>query len=189
MTEQISDQSDSSAHHGEAEFIPTARSEMTEGIGWMIFGLAILIGSVLMDRLEAQNINPYTIPGLLPGLLGIVMTVLGFLVFIRKWTRFKGVRDSRTSLPYDKRSALKRMLLVLVICIVFCVVLLGRGLPYWLSGGIFVTVCILLLDNTTTNLEKGRFTPKNTLKAAAIGFIAALVITLVFEQIFMVRLP
>jgi hypothetical protein len=189
MTEQISDQPDSSAPRGETEFKPTARSEMAEGIGWMIFGMAILIGSVLMDRLEAQNINPYTIPGLLPGLLGIVMTVLGFLVFIRKWTRFKGIQDSMPSLPYDKRTALKRMLLVLAICIVFCIGLLGKGLPYWLSGGIFVTVCILALDNTTKNPKKSRFTPKKIFMAAAIGFVAALVITLVFEQIFMVRLP
>jgi hypothetical protein len=63
MTEQISNQFDSSASQSEAEFTPTARSEMTEGIGWMLFGIAILIASLRMDRLEAQDINPYTIPG------------------------------------------------------------------------------------------------------------------------------
>jgi len=31
----------------------------------MALGIAILIGSVTMDRLEKQGINPYTIPGLL----------------------------------------------------------------------------------------------------------------------------
>ena len=30
-----------------------------------------------MDRLEQQHINPYTVPGLLPGLLGIAMILLG----------------------------------------------------------------------------------------------------------------
>ena len=40
-----------------------------------------------MDRLEAQHINPYTVPGLLPGLLGLVMILLGVLLALRSWGR------------------------------------------------------------------------------------------------------
>ena len=43
--------------------------------------------SFAMDRLEAQHINPYTVPGLLPGLLGIVMILLGGLLALRSWRR------------------------------------------------------------------------------------------------------
>lgn len=155
----------------------------------MALGLAILIGSVLMDRLKEQDINPYTIPGLLPGLLGIAMTLLGFLVFIRKWTRFKGAATARAPVSFDKRAAMNRMLLVLGVCVIFCAGLLGRGLPYWLTGGIFVTACILLLDNKPSQAGEGRFTPKKISKAVVIGFISSIAITLVFEQIFMIRLP
>ena len=52
-----------------------------------MFGFAVLVLSLRMDRLEAQNINPYTIPGLLPGLLGIVMLGLGILLGVRSWRR------------------------------------------------------------------------------------------------------
>ncbi|MFA9440225.1 tripartite tricarboxylate transporter TctB family protein [Uliginosibacterium sp. sgz301328] len=162
---------------------------MTEGLGWMVLGIAILIGSLLMDRLEEQDINPYTIPGLLPALLGIAMTALGFLVFIRKWTRFKGVVAARAPLSVDKRTAMNRMLLVLGICVIFCAGLLGRGLPYWLTGGVFVTACILLLDNRRRAAGEGRFTSGKIVRAAVIGFVASIAITLVFEQIFMIRLP
>src|ERR1700755_2922493 len=69
----------------EAEDVAGFRSDFVFAIGWMGLGIAILIGSVMMDRLEKQGINPYTIPGLLPGLLGIAMMILGALLAIRSW--------------------------------------------------------------------------------------------------------
>ena len=45
----------------------------------IVLGVAVLIGSFTMDRLERQGVNPYTVPGLLPGLLGIAMMGLPFL--------------------------------------------------------------------------------------------------------------
>jgi hypothetical protein len=79
------------------------------------------------------------------------------------------------------------MLLVLGLCFAFCVGLLGRGLPFWLTGGTFVTICILALDN----IKKGqkRLAPNKIALAMLAGCLAGLVITLVFERIFMVRLP
>src|SRR6266853_6893374 len=69
----------------ESEDRASLRSDFLSAVGWMGLGIAILIGSVTMDRLEKQDINPYTIPGLLPGLLGIVMTILGALLAARSW--------------------------------------------------------------------------------------------------------
>lgn len=50
-----------------------ARNDLRDAIGWIVFGLVVLVGSVTMDRLERQHINPYTVPGLLPGILGLAM--------------------------------------------------------------------------------------------------------------------
>src|SRR5712672_4139293 len=71
----------------ETEDVAHLRSDFLSALGWMALGIAILIGSVMMDRLEKQGINPYTIPGLLPGLLGIAMTILGALLAARSWRR------------------------------------------------------------------------------------------------------
>src|SRR6266702_7159605 len=68
-----------------AEDLAALRSDFLSALGWMALGIAILIGSVMMDRLEKQGINPHTIPGLLPGLLGIAMTILGALLAGRSW--------------------------------------------------------------------------------------------------------
>ncbi|MGZ5216544.1 MAG: hypothetical protein ACXWKD_10145, partial [Caldimonas sp.] len=64
-----------------------AATDLRGGLGWVVFGGAVLIGSLRMDRLEAQHINPYTVPGLLPALLGIVMVLLGVLLVVRSWRR------------------------------------------------------------------------------------------------------
>src|ERR1700730_10038481 len=69
----------------EPEAIASLRSDFLSALGWMGLGIAILIGSVTMDRLQKQGINPYTVPGLLPGLLGIAMTILGALLGLRSW--------------------------------------------------------------------------------------------------------
>ena len=61
-----------------------AASELRGGLAWTVFGIAVLALSWRMDRLEAQHINPYTVPGLLPGLLGIVMVLLGGLLVLAK---------------------------------------------------------------------------------------------------------
>src|SRR3954451_4116302 len=93
-----------------------ARSDLHGAIGWTVLGIAILIGSIRMDRLESQNINPYTVPGLLPGLLGIAMTLLGALLAWRSW-RLGGARrlerDTAEAGPAMHGAAARRLALVI----------------------------------------------------------------------------
>src|SRR5262245_23037964 len=63
------------------------RSDLKDSIGWIALGVAVLVASLRMDRLEQQNINPVTVPGLLPGLLGLAMIVLGGVLALRSWRR------------------------------------------------------------------------------------------------------
>src|SRR4051812_48708210 len=62
---------------GADEEAASPRADLKDAVAWMAFGIAVLVGSITMDRLEKQNINPVTVPGLLPGLLGIAMILLG----------------------------------------------------------------------------------------------------------------
>src|SRR6516162_5019506 len=43
----------------------TPRGDLKDAACWIAFGVAVLVGSITMDRLEQQHINPYTVPGLL----------------------------------------------------------------------------------------------------------------------------
>jgi hypothetical protein len=163
------------------------RSDFLSAIGWIGLGVAILIGSVTMDRLEKQGINPYTIPGLLPGLLGVAMTILGALLAARSWRPhlFSSTADAA---PAD-RGERKRLLLVLGLCLGFGIGLVGHGLPFWLAAAIFVTTAILCLQYQNRKSAGEKTSLRMLLRTAAIGLGAGLIITLVFQEIFLVRLP
>jgi hypothetical protein len=171
---------------GEPGALADLRSDFLSALGWMGLGIAILIGSVTMDRLENQDINPYTIPGLLPGLLGIAMTILGALLGLRSWRPHLLASGNRA--PVD-RAELKRLLLVLGLCLAFGVGLVGHGLPFWLAAAIFVTVAILSLQYQQRKSAGERLNLRRLVTTAAIGLGAGAVITLVFQEIFLVRLP
>ena len=168
------------------EDLAALRSDFLSAIGWMGLGIAILIGSVTMDRLEKQGINPYTIPGLLPGLLGIAMTILGALLAARSWRPYLLASASKTPV---NRAEQMRILLVLGLCLAFGVVLVGHGLPFWLAATIFVTTAILSLQYQARKSTGAPLTLRQFATAAAIGLGAGIAITIVFQEIFLVRLP
>jgi uncharacterized membrane protein YhaH (DUF805 family) len=175
-----------SSHHPEAAV--GQRSDFLSAIGWMTLGMAILIGSVMMDRLEDQDINPYTIPGLLPGLLGIAMMILGALLAIRSW-RAAPFRPAATTDTSTTRAGRKRLALVLGLCLAFGVGLVGHGLPFWLTVVVFVTASILSLQYQQGPALKSPIGLRQFATATAIGLGAGIAITLIFQDFFLVHLP
>jgi uncharacterized membrane protein YhaH (DUF805 family) len=178
--------SSTSSHSPEVAVSP--RTDFLSAIGWMTLGIAILVGSVMMDRLEDQDINPYTIPGLLPGLLGIAMSVLGALLAIRSW-RARPFHPVETTDTLTSHAGRKRLTLVLGLCLAFGVGLVGHGLPFWLAVVIFVTTSILSLQY----LQQPAIEPPMQLRqfaaTAAIGLGAGIAITIIFQDVFLVHLP
>jgi hypothetical protein len=170
----------------EQEEVASLRSDFLSALGWMALGIAILIASVRMDRLENQDINPYTIPGLLPGLLGIAMTILGALLAARSWRPHLLAFANRAPV---NRAEQKRILLVLGLCLAFGVGLVGHGLPFWLAAAIFVTVAIVSLQYRERKSSGEKLSLRRFITAAAIGLGAGAAITVVFQEIFLVRLP
>jgi uncharacterized membrane protein YhaH (DUF805 family) len=166
----------------------TPRSDFWQGVGWMVLGAAVLIASVTMDRLEQQNINPYTVPGLLPGLLGIAMILLGAVVAVRSWRR-GAFAEPRRPFTGHQRETRKRAWLVVALCSVYSVVLVGHGLPFWAASSIFVTGSILILQRMSQDPQERRLTPRFLLKALVIGVLAAVLTQVTFQDLFLVRLP
>lgn len=162
------------------------RADLIGGVAWMALGLAILVASLRMDRLENQGVNPYTVPGLLPGLLGIAMMILGGLLAIRAW-RTGGF--GRSAAAGGGTAMRNRLLLVLGLCLTFGIVLVGHGLPFWLAAAVFVTVAILALQQAQRRAAGEKLTPRAALVAAVIGLGAGGAITLVFQELFLVHLP
>jgi hypothetical protein len=157
------------------------RNDLAEGLGWLVLGGAVLIGSVTMDRLQSQGVQPYAAPGLLPGLLGIALFLFGLLFTLRG-------RGSRPDAPRGQGTRSRRLVLVLALCLVFGVGLVGHGLPFWAASALFVTVSILVLQSTEQP-GAGRLHPRQLATAALIGLGAGFGVTLLFQDLFLVRLP
>jgi len=164
-----------------------AAAELRGGLAWTVFGIAVLALSLRMDRLEAQHINPYTVPGLLPGLLGIVTILLGGLMALRSWRRGgRFVGGPRFAMSGETA---RRLSLVIGLIVAYTVVLLGRGLPFWLGATIYVSASIVLLQAPQRAAERRGLTTRELLVALAIGLASGWIITWVFQDAFLVRLP
>jgi hypothetical protein len=173
------------ANAPQAESVGThPRDDVIGGLLWMLFGMVILVASWRMDRLEAQDINPYTIPGLVPGLLGLGMMFFAALMLARGW-RNGGLQATSPALD-EAKTAYGRLALALALCVGYAVVLLGR-VPFWLAASLFVSVSIFVLRfgelRARAQLVRGAIT------AVVIGIGSGALITTVFEKIFLVRLP
>ena len=167
---------------GAAEEGSSARADIVDAAGWLVLGGAVLAGSVLMDRLERQDVPAYTAPGLLPGLLGILLLTLGAVLLVRSLRRGVEGAGAAGALTNLLGPAPGRALLVMGLCVVFGAVLLGHELPFWAAAAMFVTTMIVLLRRGGGGLRSGA-------SALAIGLEAGFAITAVFQQIFLVRLP
>jgi Tripartite tricarboxylate transporter TctB family len=122
-----------------------------------------------MDRLERHGAALYTAPGLVPGLLGLVLLVLGVVL---------AARNRAVTLP-SPGFRWGNTPLVLVLCLGYAVGLVGRA-PFWLATFIFVTTFIAIFEY-----------PSRRRMALAPVYAAAtsLVVTYLFETVFLVRLP
>jgi hypothetical protein len=165
------------------------------GLIWVAFGGAVVYGSWAMDRLQSMGIPPATAPGVVPGLLGIGIIIFGLILLVRREPATAGAEETAASAkaPAGMPAALgdelhwKRGALSWALCMTYGAVLLGGGLPYWVLTAAFLFLHILLLDET----EQVPAVPtlRRLATAAVIAPAVATVVMLVFQRIFLVRLP
>jgi hypothetical protein len=63
---------------------------MAVALGWIALGVAIAIGAFRMDRLAHLNVEPWSAPGLVPGVLGVLIAVFGALLAGRERAAARG---------------------------------------------------------------------------------------------------
>ena len=164
------------------------RADLKDALGWTAFGIAVLAGSITMDRLEHQHINPVTVPGLLPGLLGIAMILLGAVLGLRSVGR--GALAQALPAPGAlEREQRRRVWITVVLCTVYGVLLVGHGIPFWIASWIFVSTSILVFRRLSRDPSERQLGARAWIQSLVIGLLASAVTWLVFEKLFLVRLP
>lgn len=160
----------------------TARSDLVGGACWVAFGLAIVIEALRMDRFTAMGATLYTMPGLVPGLFGSVLVVLGLVLAWRGWRRRAGEPARHAGDAAAPPLLNRRVLIMLGLTLLYAAVLVGR-VPFTVATCLFVAAFTLVF----TPAEAG--TARRVIVAAVSAVATTAVIVLVFEQVFLVRLP
>ena len=165
-----------------------AHGDVLFGILWTGLGLAIAIASWRMDRLEGQGIEPYSAPGLVPGVLGGILAAFGLVLTLRRCPvpgpgdapPDEGAGEAGTAEPW-------RVGLALLLCLGFGIGLLGHGPPFWLAAFLFVFLAILLFE--APERWRAGTLGRGALAALLIAGGASAAVTGVFQTLFLVRLP
>jgi hypothetical protein len=170
---------------------PVQPADFLFGLFWAVLGASIAWGSYTMDRLERQGVEPYAVPGLVPGLLGMLLLVFGLVLALRGW---RGREQPATTGPDEGASDTAggkaepwRTGLALLLTLGFVLGLLGQGPPFWLAAFLFVFLAIALFE-----LPERRANG-TLLRGLGLAFVvaacAAAAVTFVFQEVFLVRLP
>lgn len=161
---------------------------MRVALGWVVLGVAIAVGGWRMDRLERMNIEPWSAPGLLPGVLGVLIALFGALLAWRE-RHPQPTEGGAPPTPDDGagHGGLGRAAAVLVLAVGWTLAALGRGLPFLATSSVLVAAWIALLRwdewRASGTLVRGLG------KAVTIAVLACTAIALLFEDVFLVRLP
>jgi hypothetical protein len=145
------------------------KSDLVQGAVWALGGGVIVYASWTMDRLERHGAALYTAPGLVPGLLGLVLVVLGVVLALRN----KAAPVPAAAIRWGNTPW------VLVLCVGYAIGVVGR-LPFWLATFLFVTAFIAIFEYPVR---------RRMALAPVYGAATSLVVTYLFESVFLVRLP
>jgi len=156
------------------------KADFFTSIFLFLLGLIVFIISIRMPTFKELGANPYSAPGIVPGILGVILLFMSAILFIRSVIR-KGykIRLSSQGLKlFFKNNSIQRFLIALFLS-VFYVILLGK-INYFLLTGIYIFLFIWSFELKT----------KKTLFFALLeAVLIAACISYVFRYLFLVTLP
>ena len=173
------------------------------------FGGFVVWEAARMPRFEHLAVNPYTVPGLVPVFLGGAILLFGLVMLTRSVVakRLDVAADERTTdeapgdgealdpgaepltaaAPPDRSGeSLRRLLITLGLTLGYAGGLVGR-LPFSLATFVFVFAFITIFD--WPKAAAAQRTVRLFLTAGVQALLVAVAVTLVFERLFLVRLP
>ena len=165
-----------------------AKADFVTGLVLIALGIGAFVESWRMPRLENLGVNPYTVPGIVPGILAVMILLLGAILAIRAtaaggW-RLSLTREAAAGLA--RNPAARRFLLAIALCCGYAAGLIG-AVPFWAATFVFVLLFIIVFE-WQSGTESAR-----RLRGIAIALIEAVlvatVVTGVFQYVFLVRLP
>jgi hypothetical protein len=164
------------------------RADFVTSIFWVLFGAYILFEAIGMPTMAERGQGAFSAPGIVPGFLGLMITLLGLAMLLRAILQ----KDFRLGLSMDKlkdffsTGATRRISLTILICALYGLGFIGR-MPYWLATALFIVIFIVAFD---WDFRKSFLEQRGqAIKIFLIAGITSAVVTLVFQYLFLVNLP
>lgn len=146
---------------------------------WVVLGIAVVVAAWRTERMAAQGVQWFAAPGFVPGLLGLAIAFAGLQLTLRAW---------RSAPATAEKAPNWRVLgVTLLLCLGFAGVVLGHGPSFGLAAGVYLFAHVALLQ--WRERRAAGQTLRGLIVAAAVAVGGGVMVPLVFEQIFLVRLP
>lgn len=164
-----------------------ARYDFVSALVLIVFGLVVLVESLRMDRLENLNVNPYTVPGLVPGILGGLLMLCGLLLLVRSILRggWRLGLSQSAIVDFLKDEAVKRTSLTLLLTFGFALGLFGT-LPFGIAAALFIFSFILILRDRELADKQAKV--RYFVFALCVAVAAGYGIEIIFTHFFFVKL-
>lgn len=161
------------------------RADFVTSLVLIAFGVAMLWLSLEMPRFEHRNINPYSIPGIVPGILAGVNLILAAVLFVRSIARGGHRLGGNGWREIVLGDGSKRLAIAFVLTVLYAVGLVGV-IPFWLATFIFVAAFILIFEWPLVAAKRRWIL---IVGALVQGVLVSAIVALVFQELFLVTLP
>jgi putative tricarboxylic transport membrane protein len=163
------------------------KADFVTSVVLMVMGIAILIMSIQMPTMADRNQSVYSAPGVVPGFIGAMISILSFAMLVRALKNKALVEFRAGAIPKGSLSteSTKRILITIVLCLLYAF-LLGKiwfGIPTF--AFIFVFILVFEYDHKKPISAQAR----KLLVAALIAVLTTAIVMLVFQKLFLVNLP
>jgi hypothetical protein len=174
----------------ETAFPVAPRTDLRGAFAWIAVGAVIVFESWRMDRMTQQGAEIFTAPGLWPGIIGLLIALLGGFLACRS---LKRARESSWHAvePDDAEYArTSQFWLATAMFFAYAILLVGHGLPFWLGTALFVFAYVFVFRRADRMAGARSGSTRGDIVLALIcGVATAAIVSIVFEKLFFVRLP
>jgi len=164
------------------------KADFVVSILLMLFSIWLIVHSLQMPRFENIGANPFSVPGIVPGVLGTIVFFLSLIVFVRA-LRQKGYRlriGRETLVTFLADPSTRRMLLTTIFCVIYGLAMIGH-MNYYLATFVFVLSFLLLFQyRASASMSAHR---RLLLAALSQAALTAAIVGVVFRYLFLVDLP
>ena len=166
------------------------RSDLRGAFAWIAVGAVAVFASWRMDRLEQQGALWFTAPGLWPGVVGLALAILGGVLAWRSLSRARAASWSAAETDETELAPTSSFALAAAMFFAYALLLVGHGLPFPIGTALFVAVYVFVFRRADRIAGAREGSTRGDIVLAVITAVAtAAIVSLVFEQLFFVKLP